>query len=175
MKRNYASRVIRKVMFAGFQTLFFVFETARGRGSLSPQVVEVDWSHSYHRRRFGIIGYLQLCDDQILIKTGSEITKIIDCPQRKFFHDLDSGVQLEDTEYFELVRALDYGVDYRQWFDDKVLLWKTFDPSSYEVLPIVVLGKGGKFIVEDGAHRLALMSLRGERKFRVGVSVWFLG
>jgi len=175
MKTSYASTVIRKVIFSGFQLLSFVFEILRGRGSLSPQIMKVDWSDSHHRRRFVIIGTLELLDDQILIKTGNHITGIADSPQRNFFCDLSSGMSPENTDYFKLVRALEYQVDYGKWFSDKVLLWRTFDPNSREVLPIVVRRKDGKFEVEDGAHRLALLSLRGAKKYRVGVSVWFLG
>jgi hypothetical protein len=167
--------MLRKVLFSCFQVLLFTYEIARGQAKLSPEIVEVDWSHSPRRRKFVIIGCLKLTEEQIRIKTGTTLSTISDCPQKKFFADLNAGIQLEDTDYAKLVRSLNYGVDYDKWFEDKLLLWKTFDPEAREVLPIAVRRGRGDFIVEDGAHRLALLSLKGDKTFRVGVSIWFVG
>lgn len=164
--------VIKKILFSAFQVSTFFVGAARGNAQLGARFVECDWPHSKSRRKFLIIGTLNVDEKKIRIKIGNELYPIRKSPQRQFFKDLDAGVPFGATQYFELVTSLYGDIDFDQWFGDKVRLWEEFIPETLDFTPVSVRTVRGLYIVEDGAHRLALSSLRGVERFDMGVSIW---
>lgn len=165
----------RKFLFGLFQISGFLGELLKGRARIRPRRVVCDWPHNEHRRQFLVLGDVRLREDEIFIKIGRDTLPLSQCPQVRFFEQLDEGLEPSETSYFKLVASLDYQVNISEWFQDKKILWSTFSPDSENFSPVAVKTNRKTFIVEDGAHRLALRQLRGYNVHDVAISFWFVG
>lgn len=165
--------VIRRLLFSAFQALTFLLSAVRGNARFGLRLVECDWPHSRRRRKFLIVGTINVDKKKIRVKIGDELYTLTECPQRAFFTDLDNGLPVVETSYFKLASKLYLDVDLDQWFRDKSRLWQEFSPETLDFTPVAVRTPRNLYIVEDGAHRLALSDLRGIEAYQVGISLWY--
>lgn len=112
-------------------------------------------------------------DEQVFVKIVDNLYRLNDCPQRDFFKDLDLGATIVESNYYLLVSSLYDDVDFDEMFRDKAKMWKNFDPDLWNTTPVAIRTAKNTYVVEDGAHRLALRSLRGYSLHRVGISLWY--
>jgi hypothetical protein len=74
--------------------------------------------------------------------------------------------------YYKVARQILNDENFAFWLRTKTRLWEEFNVDSGEFTPVGILKFNHHLIVEDGAHRLALRSLRGIQNHRVDISVW---
>lgn len=164
--------MIKKLIFSVYQASGFIVQIFRGTAHFAPRIIECDWPHSQSRRRFFIIGVLDVHESALRIRLDGVLYPTTICPQRMFFQELDQGKIVESTSYYGLVTRLYHDVDFDEWFRDKLTLWENFRFDDSEFTPVAVRASKDIYIVEDGAHRLALKSLRGIENHLVGISLW---
>jgi hypothetical protein len=88
---------------------------------------------------------------------------------------LDRGEVLSQDSYYLLAKTSLDQAEFSWWEETRRNLWLNFDVDGTDFTPIVTKTAGGVFVVEDGAHRMALKSLCGSSDFRVKISIWTLG
>ena len=111
-------------------------------------------------------------EEQILVENWGKIYKLGACPQKEFFRKLDCGEDLQaDPYYTESKERLDEAA-FNAWLSVKLELWENFNQDPRDFTPIAIRCSIGQFIVQDGAHRLSLRSLRGYNSHTLGIGLW---
>jgi len=168
--------MIKRLIFSFLQAAAFLRKFFQGNGTFSIQVIVGDWPHSKCRRRFLVIGYVNLIESEIIVQIGEKYYQLSQSPQIEFFRNLDEGIKIDETSYYALLQPLfDDARDLEHSLLDKYRLWEKFEPNCQASTPVVTQSARKCFIVEDGAHRLALQSLRGITSHRVAISIWYFG
>lgn len=163
---------IRKVIFSLVQVAFFTFEILKGNCRFRPRVVVGDWSHSEWRAKYLILGTMIVDEEQIFVENWGKIYKLGACPQKEFFRKLDCGEDIQaDPYYTESMERLDVAA-FEAWLLVKLELWESFNQDPRDFTPIAIRHSIGHFVVQDGAHRLSLRSLRGHNSHMLGVGLW---
>jgi hypothetical protein len=151
--------------------LFFsIFLKARGKFRI--RIIECGWPDSRWKSRFLIIGTVNLDENQILTKVDNKLFKLDESPQRQLFKLLDQGKNLNESYYYKVAKRVLNDEDFDFWLRTKTHLWEGFNVDEEAFTPVGILTLNRCLIVEDGAHRLALRSLRGLRSHRVAISIW---
>lgn len=143
-------------------------------GKLDVRIIECGWPDSRWKSRFLVIGSLQLHESKIFTKVENKLFSLHDSPQRQFFQNLDQREDFSNLYYYKVANHILNDEDFAFWLRTKTHLWEEFNVESEEFTPVGVLEINQNLIVEDGAHRLALRSLRGFQNHRVTISVWSL-
>ena len=162
----------KKLVHACYQSALFLSLIGRADAVLGVKVVECGWPDSRWRSRFLVIGCVELHESKIYTKVEDKLFLLNQSPQRAFFESLDSEKLISDNYYFKVAEKSLNDEDFRFWLRTKTELWESFDVDEKDFLPVGILRHKGDFIVEDGAHRLALRSIKGLRFTRVAVSIW---
>jgi hypothetical protein len=143
-------------------------------GKLDVRIIECGWPDSRWKSRFLVIGSLQLHESQIFTKVENKLFSLQDSPQRQFFQYLDQGDDSRNLYYYKVARQTLNDEDFAFWLRTKTQLWEEFDVEAGEFTPVGILKFNQNLVVEDGAHRLALRSVRGFQNHRLAISVWSL-
>jgi hypothetical protein len=114
-----------------------------------------------------------LQEDLFVVTFGSE-TRVCESPQRKFFEELSRGVEIKKTKYYEILRLSIPEREATQFLRQKEKLYKSFKIDESRDSLVAVRGRSGRIVLEDGAHRAALMCLAGTDEFEVALSLWFV-
>lgn len=164
--------IVKRLTFATYQAFFFLIEVLRGKAKLSPQFLNTGWPGSPWRSRFFLIGFFTVAEEQLFVKVENDIYPLASCPQKEFFRTMSLGQDLTNDYYYSMVRTgLDEeGLSY--WLEKKIELRSSYEKQPWLFTAVIVRVSKNRFVVEDGAHRLALSNLSGERSYRVGVSLW---
>jgi hypothetical protein len=167
--------VIKKVLFSAYQVGMFFLDYVNGEAKFRPRIVKFGWPGTPWQGKFLVIGSMQVEETMLFTQVGDLLCNLSECPQRVFFQRLSEGQDLESDFYFSAnKRALEES-EFSLWLETRRELLEKFDALDSGFSPVVVRSSRKKFIVEDGAHRLSLKSLRGIRTHRVEISVWYLG
>ena len=171
-RKNMQGWRIRKVIFSLAQVAFFTIEIVKGNCRFGPRVVLGDWSHSEWRTKYFILGTMVVDEEQILVENWGKIYKLAVCPQKEFFRKLDCGEDVQaDPYYTESMKRLNV-VAFEAWLRVKLELWENFNQDPRDFTPIAVRHSMRRFVVQDGAHRLSLRSLRGYNSHTLGIGLW---
>lgn len=166
--------MFKKTSHALLQIALFFSMFLKADGKLDVRIIECGWPDSRWKSRFLVIGSLQLHESQIFTKVENKLFSLHDSPQRQFFQNLDQRENFSNLYYYKVARQSLNDEDFAFWLQTKTQLWEEFDVESEEFTPVGILKFDQKLIVEDGAHRLALRSVRGFQNHRVTISVWSL-
>lgn len=163
---------MKRLIFATYQAFFFLIEVLRGKAKFKPEIVDTGWPGSPWRSRFFLIGFITAAEGQLFVKVENELYPLGSCPQRDFFLAIRLGQDLTSNYYYSVARSQlnDEALSY--WLEKKIELQSSYDYQPWPFSAVVVRVSKKRFVVEDGAHRLALSSLSGARSYRVGVSLW---
>lgn len=163
---------IKKFLYSVVQVIIFVIGVLKGKCRFRPMVVEGDWPNSEWRTRYFIVGTTIVAEERILVENWGKIYRLETCPQKEFFRKLDSGEDIRtDSYYLESKARLD-DVTFEAWLRSKLELWQDFNESPRKFIPIAVRRSIREFMVQDGAHRLSLRSLRGNHFHTLGIRLW---
>jgi hypothetical protein len=163
---------IRKVIFSLVQVAFFTIGILKGNCRFRPRVVMGDWSHSEWRAKYFIIGTMIIDEEQIFVENWGKKYNLGECPQKDFFRKLDCGEVVQaDPYYIESKERLDDAA-FKTWFRDRLELWENFNQESRDFTPIAIRHSNRHFVIQDGAHRLSLRSLRGYNSHTLGIGLW---
>lgn len=143
-------------------------------GKLDVRIMECGWPDSRWKSKFLVIGSLNLHESQIFTKVENKLFSLHGSPQRQLFQNLDHRDDFSNLYYYKVARRTLNDEDFAFWLRTKTHLWEEFNVGSEEFTPVGILKFNQKLIVEDGAHRLALRSLRGLQNHRVAISIWSL-
>jgi hypothetical protein len=163
---------IKKCINAVKQILQGAMLVPAGRATWCWCQIYGDWLGDPRRRRFLVATIAEIDIHEIWVVLNGQKFPLDCSPQRRFFDQLDSGVDVLQTEYAQLISRVYAPEEYRRILSRQLGLYRQFTEPCSRNLPIVSISTGGRFVVEDGAHRLSLMASRGQKKFRVGVSYW---
>lgn len=122
-----------------------------------------------------ILGELILKDSETYTEVDGKMYPLDTCPQRNFFEKLDRNKRLASDPYYLLAKSTLDEADFEFWLETRKNLWTNFIVDTADFTPIATMNLEGKFVVVDGAHRLALRSLRGHPSHRVALSLWAFG
>jgi len=164
--------MIYKITFAIWQSLFCIVFSLIGKADPRPRVVLGDWPGSLNRRQYFTLATVDLNTEQIFVYVGKELVPLANSPQRRFFTELASGAAAQHTSYIRNLRNQMSDIEIANLARDKSRLWEALKRAGPHTTPVVSFRTFKKFIVEDGAHRLAALSELGHTKFTVGVSIW---
>jgi hypothetical protein len=167
--------MLKKVFNSIFQASVFLLGHRKRNGRLELQVIETGWPDSKWRNRFLKVGELCIKENELFTKVEGRLYNLARCPQRDFFEKLDHGKSLDNDQYYLLAKQQLDAADFEFWLETRKSLWLNFSEDDSDFKPIVAMSPSGKFLIEDGAHRLALRSLRGYLSHRVALSLWTLG
>lgn len=164
----------RRIGFSLVQIAFFAFEFLRKKCRFRPRIVVGDWSYSEQRTKYLIIGTMLVDEEQILVENWGKLYKLGACPQKEFYRKLDCGEDVQaDPYYIETKERLDHTA-FEAWLRVKTELWENFNQEPRDFTPIAIRHSIRHFIVQDGAHRLSLRSLRGYNFHVLGIGLWVL-
>ena len=152
----------------------WALQSQKKKGRFALRIVECGWPGKWSSK-FLTIGELSLKETEIFTKVEGRLHSLNDCPQKDFFRTLDQASELRSDPYFQLAETTLSTDDFDFWLESRQNLWKNFQAGDPAFFPIVTMTSKGVFVVEDGAHRLALESLRGKEVFRVRLSLWAMG
>lgn len=169
------SPLLKKVVYSIFQAYAFLKEYRKRSGRFDIRVIETGWPNSKWQNKFLIVGHLSLKESDICIKVQGKLYSLDNCPQRDFFEKLDCSRSLENDSYYLLAKSSLEASDFEFWLDTRRILWLNFLADEHDFTPIATMNASGKFVVEDGAHRLALRNLRGHLSHQVALSLWSFG
>ena len=164
----------KKLAFAFSQILFMAERASRGQASWGIRRVECGWPGSNWQSQHLLIGQVKVRLSDIFVEMGGTVYPLGDSPQTELFRKLDQKIHLEGDPYFEFAKKHLSQDDFDFWLDTKKKLWAEFDSKNEEVFAVAVRAPGSRLLVQDGAHRLALKSLRGESSCTVSISLWAL-
>jgi hypothetical protein len=165
-------RRFRKAVFSLVQVAFFALGIPKGNCRFRPRVVVGDWSHSKRRAKYLIVGTVIVDEDQVFVENWGEIYKLGASPQKEFFRKLEYGEDIHgDPYYIKTKQQLD-AVAFKAWLHLKLELWENFKPDHRDFTPVAVRQSDRRFLVQDGAHRLSLRSLRGYNSHTLGIGLW---
>jgi hypothetical protein len=171
-QKNVEGWGIRRIVNSVVQVTFFTFGILKGNCHFRPRVVVGGWSHSEWRSKYFIIGTMIIDEEQILVENWGDIYKLGACPQKEFFRKLDCGEVVQaDPYYTESKERLD-DATFNSWFRDRLELWENFNQEPKDFIPIAIRHSNSHFVIQDGAHRLSLRSLRGYNSHTVGIGIW---
>jgi len=163
---------LRKFLFSLVQAIFFTVGVFIGRCRFGPTVVVGDWPHSEWRATYFILGTTMVAEERIFVENWGKLYRLSACPQKEFFRKLDSGEDIHsDPYYLETKERLDVAT-FEAWLRFKLELWQNFKENPREFTPIAVRRSMRQFLVQDGAHRLSLRSLRGNDSHILGIALW---
>ena len=166
--------MFKKTSHAFLQIVLFFSMFLKADGKLDVRIIECGWPDSRWKSRFLVIGSLQLHESKIFTKVENKLFSLQDSPQRQLFQNLDQREDISNLYYYKVANHILNDEDFAFWLRTKTHLWEEFNVESEEFTPVGVLQINQNLIVEDGAHRLALRSLRGFQNHRVTISVWSL-
>jgi len=170
-QKNASGNTTKRIGFSLVQAAFFAFEILRGKGRFRPRIVVGDWPYSEQRTKYLILGTMLVDEEQILVENWGKIYKLGACPQKEFFRKLDCGEDVQaDPYYNETKEQLDYTA-FEAWLRVKTELWESFNQEPGDFTPIAIRHSIRQFVVQDGAHRLSLRSLRGYNSHRLGIGL----
>jgi hypothetical protein len=162
---------LKKFFFSLFQLMFFTAGVLKGECRFGPTVVVGDWPHSEWRSRFLILGTTIVAEERIFVENWGKIYRLGACPQKEFFRKLDAGEDIHaDPYYLESKKRLDADA-FQAWLCLKLELWQNFKQDPGDFTPIAVRRSMRQFLVQDGAHRLSLRSLRGNESHILGIKL----
>jgi len=93
-------------------------------------------------------------------------------PHKHFYECLTTKKDPTSTQYF-LRTANIYSITERETvLLRQQILHREFQRSDFTNVPVVSIQSNDCFVIEDGAHRLALMASRGCKSFKVGLTYW---
>ena len=162
---------MKRVLNSIFQVLVFIWAFMTQRAKFRPELVECGWPGS-KTQKFLTIGTLRLADEQLFTDSCGKRQTVISCPQKELFRKLLSGESIFVDPYFKWSKERDSDFAFQAWLDAKLKLIETFDPSDESFYPIVAKLPSGGYLLQDGAHRLAIKSLAGQREFEVSLGIW---
>ena len=169
---------LKKLGFLVVQISWFLKEifniTRGGHARFAPRIVECGWPGE-KLQRFLLIGEIDVPEEEIFTRSCDGLFRINSCPQRELFRKLSEGESLLEDPYYKWSLQNDDEVAFRSWLNAKHKLFNGFDVTDQSFRPIVVKSSKGVYLLQDGAHRLALQSLRGQTVFTVAISVWAFG
>lgn len=166
--------MFKKTFHALLQIALFFSMFLKADGKIDVRVIECGWPNSRWKSRFVMIGSLHIDERHIFTKVENKLFSLQDSPQRQFFQRLDQREDLSDVHYYKVAKQILNDEDFAFWIRTKTSLWEKFNVEAAEFTPVGILNFNHQLIVEDGAHRLALRSLRGYKSHRVAISVWSL-
>ena len=166
--------MIKKVIFSFIQANLFLYEPVRGKGQLDLRVVSCSWPGDDSVTRFLVLGTMTLPAESIFTKVSGALYPLNSSPQREFFSKLEEGADMRDNLYYSVGRSLLNDQEFQVWLDRRSSLLWDFSPSDPEFLPVVVRRNSKQYVIEDGAHRLSLRSLRGFESHKVGIGIWHI-
>lgn len=161
---------IRKLAFAIIQACRFTFYTLPRGGKFHLRVLECGWPE--WRTKYLVIGTADIRSKDLYLEVLGDFWPLDESPQKWFFKRLEDGEELHQDIYWQKVRAFLNEEEFENWEARKRHLLQNFDVDLSVELPIAVIKRNGVFIVQDGAHRLALRSLRGRETHTVAISLW---
>jgi len=171
-QKNARESTTRRIGFLLVQVTFFAFEILRGKCRFRPRIVVGDWPHSEQRTKYLILGTMVVDDEQILVENWGKIYKLGACPQKEYFRKLDCGEDVQADPYWtESKERLDEA-QFNAWLRDRLELWENFNREPRDFTPIAIWHSNRHFMIEDGAHRLALRSLRSCNSHTLGIRLW---
>ena len=162
----------KKLIFSLFQLWIFLKLVLQGKGRFGPKVLECGWPGSKWQSKFLIVGSVVIPDSHIYLRVEDRDYLLEESPQRVFFQKLRQGIGVSNDYYFCVAQRLLDEKDLSYWFETKVELASTFSSKTSPFTPIGVCLAKNYFVIEDGAHRLALSSLMGQTAHRLSVSLW---
>lgn len=154
------------------QAMFFIVGLLKGKCRFRPMVVEGDWPNSEWRARYFVLGTTMVAEERILVENWGKIYRLGTCPQKEFFRKLDSGDDIRTDPYYLESKARLDDVTFEAWLRLKLELWQDFNEDPRRFIPIAVRRSMREFMVQDGAHRLSLRSLRGYDPHILGIGLW---
>lgn len=171
-QKNASGSTTTRIGFSLVQAAFFAFEILRGRCRFRPRIVLGGWPDSEQRTKYLILGTMLVDEEQILVENWGKIYKLEACPQKEFFRKLDCGEDVQaDPYYNETKEQLDHTA-FEAWLRGKMELWESFSQEPRDFTPIAIRHSIRRFVVQDGAHRLSLRSLRGYKAHTLGIGLW---
>jgi len=163
---------IKKLLLSLYQLGFFALEALKGRARFNPRIVVGDWPHSKSRARYLILGTIDVTEDQILTEVWGRTYPFENCPQKEFFRKLKDGEEIELDPYFLENKAKIESQEFDGWLQDRLQLWRQFRIQSRSFTPIAIRHRCGKFIIQDGAHRMSIASINSLGSFDLGIVFW---
>jgi hypothetical protein len=167
--------LVKRTFFAIFQVFTFFLEYFKRNGRFELNIIQTGWPGSKWRNRFLTIGELILPENDLFVSVEGCLYPLSQCPQREFFTRLDQNEGLSQNRYYLLAKTTLDESEFNFWLETRRSLLLTFNDDGADFTPIVTKTARGLFVVQDGAHRLALKSLRGSSEYRVKISIWTLG
>jgi hypothetical protein len=143
-----------------------------GKATWHWRQIHGDWPGDPRRRTFLVAIAANLEANEIWVVFDGQKFLLDRSPQKRFFDQLHSGVNVVQTEYAKSIAEVYPPEEHRRILSRQLDLYRQFSKPSLGNLPVISILGGGRYIVEDGAHRLSLMASRGQKEFVVGVSYW---
>jgi len=171
-QKNARGITTRRIGFSLVQVTLFAFEILRGKCRFRPRIVVGDWPHSDQRTKYLILGTMIVDEEQILVENWGKLYKLGACPQKEFFRKLDCGEDVQADPYCTETRERLDEAQFNAWLSLKLELWENFNQEPRYFTPIAVRHSMRRFVVQDGAHRLSLRSLRGYTSHTLGIGLW---
>ncbi len=171
-QKNVESWGIRRIVNSVVQATYFTFEILRGKCRFRPRIVVGDWPHSDQRTKYLIFGTMIVDEEQILVENWGKLYKLGACPQKEFFRKLDCGDDVQADPYYNETKERLDDVQFNEWFRNRLELWKNFKQEPTDFIPIGIRYSTNYFVIQDGAHRLSIRSLRGYTFHTLGVKLW---
>lgn len=164
----------KKLALAFVQIVFMAERASRGQANWGIRRVECGWPGSNWQSRHLVIGQVKVRLSDISVEMGGGLYPLGDSPQKELFRKLDQKVDLAGDPYFEFAKSHLSQDDFAFWLHTKKKLWSEYDSKNGETFAVAVRAPGSGLLVQDGAHRLALKSLRGELSCSLSISLWTL-
>lgn len=165
---------LKKATWALFQIVINLLYLIRGRARLRPRIVIGDWGDSVSRRKYLSAASITVPQEDLFVKVfGAEI-RVCESPQREFFEQLSEGIPFQKTGYYELIKLLVPEREATHFLRQKEQLYRSFKIEESRDSLVAIRSRSGRIVLEDGAHRAALMCLAGADEFEVALSLWFL-
>lgn len=163
---------LKKLLFAIYQIsrclVLVVGQKARWRWLR----INGDWPNDVKRRKFWIAAVMEARIENIRVVFDNEVFSLLVSPQKMFFDEMLDGGSAKGTKYYLKCSDL-YPLEVlEELFLRRTILSREYRLPDQDNLPVVVLAGWKNCVVEDGAHRLALLASRGARFATVGIAFW---
>lgn len=143
-----------------------------GKAQLTPRIIVGDWPSSSSRRKYLTLVTTDLSPESIYVYVGEDLVSLASSPQRRFFAELAAGAAAQQTAYIKNLSRHMSDIAIADFIRDKTRLWADLQRTEAITTPAVSFITVHKFVVEDGAHRLAALTELGHTELTVGISIW---
>ena len=163
---------MKRVLFAIGQTHFFLWKLVRGEVKLGVQILRCGWPNSRWESKYLVLGQVKVHESEILLELGGSLFSLRHSPQRDLFLKISSGDEIGSTRYGVHAKKHLSPEDYDFWVRTKLELQDSYNPALEDSVAVVSRRFGKGYVVQDGAHRLALRNLNGQVWEWVWLSIW---